>query len=272
MRYRIRGISVWAAAQTGFVFGLLLGALPSLINVLVMQFFAHGYYELLHKTDVDVVPGFNLADRLGLRETITAAGNFDKSWTYILIFLGGILFTGALLGGLAAMSAWIYNHLPGGIGGLDVTLEPITPTAPSQAVPAPAPAIPIGPANRSGAVQPPAPPPALAVVSPTVAALPVVASAAQGTPRLCLPNNLTQTWPINKPAYLIGGAPGCDLTFPSLQPQHARIEYDAAAHGYVLTDLSNGQTWVNDRPVAGRHKLISGFRVRFATLEVLFYV
>jgi len=272
MRYRIRGISVWAAAQTGFVFGLLMGALPSAITMLVIQFFAHGYSDLLHKTDVDIVPGFNLADKLGLRETITAAGNFDKGLTYILIFLGGILFTGVLLGGLAALSAWMYNHLPSGIGGLDVTLEPVAPAAASQAMPMPAPAIPLGPADRSGAVQLPVPPPAWAVVPPTVAASPGAAPAAPSLPRLCLSSNPGQAWPINKPTYLIGSAPGCDLSWPVLQLQHARIEFDPAARGYVLTDLSNGQTWVNDRPVAGRHKLLNGFRVRFGTLDLLFYL
>jgi predicted component of type VI protein secretion system len=85
-----------------------------------------------------------------------------------------------------------------------------------------------------------------------------------------LATNPTQVWFISKSPFTIGSAPGNDLYAGQLAPQHARVEYEPSANGYVLTDLSNGQTWVNDRPVQGRHKINNNFRVRLGTVDLIF--
>ena len=283
-RYRILGLSVPAAAQTGFVFGLIMGALPSLLNVLVIGFFAHNLYELLNKTNFDLMPGINLANKLGLTPTIEWLKGFDQPLTYLLLFLLGIVATGVLLGGLAALSALAYNRLSPRFGGLDVTLEEITPSTPAAAgqsnyqagaPPPPAQTLLPGAAlpNRP-ATTPPAPPQLLqswpAQPAPINAAPPLPTAAG---PRLCLANNPNQVWLIKHAAFTLGSSlnPACDVYASSLLSQHARIDYDPAVRGHVLTDLSNGQIWVNGHQVQNRHLLKDGYRLRLGSTEFIYY-
>ncbi len=91
-------------------------------------------------------------------------------------------------------------------------------------------------------------------------------------PRLALAANPNQVWLINKPVFIIGSAPGSDLYATGLAPQHARIEFDQANRAYVLYDVSNGQTRVNNRPVQGKNKLNNGFQVQVGTINLVFYV
>ena len=291
-RYRVFGLSAPAAAQTGFVFGLIIGALPSLFNVLVIGFFAHNLYELLNKTNVELMPGglpgINLADKLGLTPTINSLKGFDQFGTYLLLFLLGIVAVGVLLGGLAALSALVYNRLFPRFGGLDVTLEEITPTTPAAA----------GQNNNQTGAQPPpvqtlsagspvAVMPNRAVAPPSVApqlpqSLPVQPSPINAGPplptaagpRLCLAINPNQVWFINRSPFTLGSNsnPRSDVYAGSLLPQHARIDYDPAAHGYVLTDLSNGQVWVNGRQIQNRHLLKDGYRLQLGSTEFVYYI
>lgn len=284
-RYRILGLSVSAAAQTGFVFGLIMGALPSLLNVLVIGFFAHNLYELLNKTNVTVLT-VNLADQLSLRPTIESLKGFDQPLTYLLLFLIGIVTVGVLLGGLAALSALVYNRLFPRFGGLDVVLEEITPP-PAAA----------GQTNQRAGMQPPpvqtlssgspaevmsnrpvtSPPaaPQLAQAMPSqpspINAAPPLPTAAG--PRLCLASNPNQVWFINRSPFTLGSNsnPRSDVYAGSLLSQHARIDYDPAARGYVLTDLSNGQVWVNGRQIQNRHLLKDGYRLQLGSTEFIYY-
>lgn len=282
-RYRVFGLSVPAAAQTGFVFGLIIGALPSLFNVLVLGFFAHNLYELLNKTNVELMPGgvpsINLADKLGLMSTINSLKGFDQFGTYLLLFLLGIVMVGVLLGGLAALSALVYNRLFPRFGGLDVTLEEVGPATPAATNQGNSPAgmqpPPVQTLSQSSPVavmpnHPATPPP---VASPMIQSPPVQPLPTASGPRLCLANNPNQIWFVNRSPFTFGSSvnPPCDVYTGSLLPQHARIDYEPAARGHVLTDLSNGQVWVNGRPIPNRHLLKDGHRLQLGTTEFVFY-
>jgi hypothetical protein len=270
MQYRIRKIRVRSAAQAGFVAGLFIGVLPALFNVLVVRYFAHNLNELLRNFDKGISVGpfqiVNFADQLGLRPTLDSVVSFDTFGTYLLYFLLGIILMGAVLSGLSSLGAWLYNRLPPRFGKLELTLEPIgaTPAAPAaplvtQSVPPPVqPAL----ANVAPAIRPIARP-----ISGPMAPLPTASG-----PRFCLVANPAQVWFVSKSPFTIGSLPGSDLYTATLLSQHARLDYDPAANGYVLTDLSNGQAWVNDHVVQGRHKLNNGFRVRLGQVDLIFYV
>ncbi len=286
MPYRIRSINVLSAAQVGFVFGTIIGILPVLVNVLIVQVFAHFVSGLLKGFDINIdIPGvgFNLADRLGLKPIIDGLQRFDQFLTYFLLFVAGLIFVGLMLGGLSALSAWVYNHLAPRGSGLSVILEPIGPALTAAAA-----SVPIGnlpppvQVAQSGAASasnravpppqvqtPPAPAAQLASLQASVTN-PVPPLPTASGPRLSLATNPTQVWFISKSPFTIGSAPGSDLYASQLALQHARVEYEPAANGYILTDLSNGQTWVNDRPVPGRHKLNNNFRVRFGQVDLIF--
>jgi hypothetical protein len=238
---------------------------------------------------------------LGLIGTIRTLDDIDKPLTYLLIFIVGIVFTGLVLGGLAAVSAWIYNRIYSRHGGLDVILEPLPDATPAQRIgstpvvspvnaPPPvqavSPAVPNTPAaqlspNRAVAGSYPAtatpapstsvPPPASAPMPSTVPSqlvAPPVATASG--PRFSLANNPGQVWLITKIPYSIGGAAGVDMYVGGLQPRHARIEFDNQARAYVIYDLSNGQTRVNQRQVVEKNMLKDGFRVQLGAVELIF--
>jgi hypothetical protein len=284
-RYRILGLSVPAAAQTGCVFGLIIGALPSLLNMLVIGFFAHNLYELLNKTNVTVLT-VNLADQLSLRPTIESLKGFDQPLTYLLLFLIGIVAVGVLLGGLAALSAVAYNRLFSRFGGLNVTLEEIAPTTSAAGQIDPRAGIQPPPvqtlsSGSAGAVLPnrpvTAPPVAPQLLqsrpaqpSPINAAPPLPTAAG---PRLCLASNPNQVWFINRSPFTLGSNlnPRSDVYAGSLLSQHARLDYDLAARGHVLTDLSNGQVWVNGRQIQNRHLLKDGYRLQLGSTEFIYY-
>ena len=301
MRYRIRGMSVAAAAQSGFVFGLILGALPSFLNVLAISFFTHNLYVLLNGLNHDIGLGVNLAEKLGLIGTIQTLDDIDEPLTYLLIFIVGIVFTGLVLCGLTAVSTWIYNRIYSRHGGLDVTLEPLPDATPAQKmgsapvvspvnVPPPiqavSPAVPNTPAsqlspNRAVAGPSPTtatpasstsvPPPTSAPRPSTVSSQPVAPPLATVSgPRLSLANNPSQIWLITKIPYSIGGAAGVDMYIGGLQPRHAHIEFDSQARAYVIYDLSNGQTRVNQRQVVEKNMLKDGFHVQLGAVELIF--
>jgi hypothetical protein len=269
MQYRIRKIRVRSAAQAGFVAGLLIGVLPVLFNILVVQYFAHNLNELLHNFDKGISLGpvqiVNFADQLGLRPTLDSVAGFDTFGTYLLYFVLGIFLMGLVLSGLSALGAWLYNRLPPRFGNFELTLEPIGATTAAPSTPLASMPPPVQPASAnvaSSAVQPIARP-----ISGPMAPLPTASG-----PRFCLAANPAQVWFVSKSPFTIGSLPGSDLYSTTLLSQHARLDYDPAANGYVLTDLSNGQAWVNDHVVQGRHKLNNGFRVRLGQVDLIFYV
>ncbi len=290
MSYRIRRIHIWSAAQVGCVFGMIVGILPVLINVLLVRFFANTAVNLLGGLDQTInlgpIPGFNLADKLQLTDTIKGLHSFDQFLVYLLLFVAGLIFVGLMMGALSALAAWIYNQLAPRNSGLSVILDPIGPAAaaapapignqpPQVQVAQPVAAPPLGAPSR--AVPPPQvqPSPASAPVarpSPVQSSVtnPVPPLPTASGPRLSLASNPTQVWFISKSPYTIGSEAGSDLYAGQLAPRHARVEYEPAANGYVLSDLSNGQTWVNDHQVQGRHKLNNNFRVRFGQVDLIF--
>jgi hypothetical protein len=78
----------------------------------------------------------------------------------------------------------------------------------------------------------------------------------------------TRRWPVCQGFTRVGSDPVSEVQLPSGMACHAEIRYEQGR--YILYDLSGGQTWVQNRPVAGRHLLKDGFRLRFGNVEMIF--
>jgi hypothetical protein len=294
MRYKIHKVGVLSAGKLGFVIGAIVSLLPTLFGTLLIAWVVGGLHELLSKWDqVELGPAkIDLVEKLGLGDLFQFLSGFDNIGIYILTFVVGILLAGLVWAALGALAALAYNNLSAWVGGLDVTLATIpteagTPPQPSAAAPSPVPPVipqpqtvsvgggvapspgPGRPITPPPSAQAPVPLPQPSVVQPPTTYVP--APTVSG-PRLLLASNPNQMWLINKPIFAIGSAPGSDLYAGGLEPQHAQIEFDQANRAYVLYDLSNGKTWVNERPVQGRNKLNDGFRVRVGQIELVFHV
>lgn len=76
-------------------------------------------------------------------------------------------------------------------------------------------------------------------------------------------------WRVSQGLTRVGSNPSSEITLPGELDRHAEIRYEQGR--YVLYDLSNGRTWVQDRPVTARHLLKSGFQVRFGNTEMIFH-
>lgn len=90
------------------------------------------------------------------------------------------------------------------------------------------------------------------------------------TPAVWLVSTLDQNqrWPVQSTITRIGSAPGSHVHLGGLLTNHAEIRNEG--NRYVLYDLSAGQAWVNNRPVAQANLLKDGFRVRLGPHEFLF--
>ena len=259
MRYKLRTVGVTSAAKMGLVIGMLLGVLPTLFNVLALAWVAGQVQSLFRqwqsvKIELSLIPAItlNLVEKLGLTGVLSFLDTFNVFGTYLLLFLIGVCLTGVVWAGLGALAALAYNLVSVWTDGLDVTLKEVTSPPSSVAI-----GVPLAPVQQ-----------------PTAYALQLAAnipSAPSGVePHLTLTSNPGQVWSINKPVYWIGSATGSDMHVGGLEPQHARIEFNQANRVYVLYDLSNGQTWVNERPVQGRNMLKNGFRIRVRHIELVF--
>ena len=260
MRYKLRTIGATSAAKVGLVIGMLLGVLPTLFNVLALAWVASQVQSVLHqwenvKIELSPIPAItlNLVEKLGLAGVLSFLDRFNNLSTHLLLFASGVCLTGLVWAGLGALAALAYNLVSVWTGGLDVTLKEVTtlPGSVSTSVP-------------PTLVQQPA------TYAPRGAS--VVSAPAGLGPHLSQVSDPSQMWPINKPVYLIGSAAGSDLRAGGLALQHARIEFDQANRVYVLYDLSNGQTWVNERLVPGRNMLKNGFRIRLRQIELDFHL
>ena len=58
------------------------------------------------------------------------------------------------------------------------------------------------------------------------------------------------------------------LAFGGIQPLHAEIRLEEGR--YVIYDRSEGQVWVNARPIAGRNLLKDGFTIRLGEIDLVF--
>ena len=92
---------------------------------------------------------------------------------------------------------------------------------------------------------------------------------AAANPWFSAPQDPQQRWPLPPGRITVGSAASNSLPLPKLAPQHAEIRRET--QGYVLYDLSGGQTWVNNQPVLRPTLLPEGTTVQFGTYAFHFH-
>lgn len=239
-----------------FKFGCLVGAVVLIPPGIVLGFLAQVVTRLFlswlqgwqsWSYDPPGLPpvGFDLVSLLGLEGVTASMQNLDsRGWLLGMAVTAAVVIGGGMVSGLlTALAALTYNLLAALSGGLVVRAEPLPPSPPGltpQALPQPA-------------SQPAWSPP---LARPTAHA------------QLVSMNSQSSRWPLSGTVTRIGSRADNQIVLPGLALAHAEIRFDGSR--YVLYDLSNGQTWVNNRPVAGANLLKHEFRVRLGSHELMF--
>lgn len=263
-RYAIRRIALFPAFKfgssvggvimllPGFLFGLLTRAVVGILRSWLEA------WQALSVGPLEADP-LNLLKLSGFLHSLQTWD--DRGWLLILILTLATVAIGALLAGLLTlMGAVVYNFLATLTGGLAVEVQPV--------------GVPAGgmlPAGRRGAAPGQRSRGAEERGSGGVGEqgrLLGRPSAQEGV-WLALSGNLQQRWPLKPGVTRLGSAPNNDITLADLALRHAEIRFEEDR--YVLYDLSNGQTWVNDRHIAGRNMLKEGFKIRLGNHELIFH-
>jgi len=251
--YAIRRFALFPAFKFGSLVGGVIMLLPGLLLGLLARFLVgilRGWLEAwqalsLGPLEADPLDILKLTGFLHNLQTLD-----DRGWLLVLAVTLATAVAGALLIGLlTTLGAAVYNLLATISGGLVVEAQTV--------------AGPVGgalPTEGSGAALPqpgatplPQPPP------------PQPYSSAW----LTLSKNPQQRWPLKPGITALGSAPDNDVLLADLAAHHAEVRFEA--NRYVLYDLSSGQTWVNDRPIAGPNMLKDGFRIRLGNHELIFH-
>ena len=249
--FAIRRVLIFPA----FKFGCLVGAVvlipPGILLGLLVQAttrLALSWILGWQSWSVDVM-GRSLAELdpvnlLGLGGTVANLQNLDsRGWLLAMAVTATVVVGGGMVSGLlTALAALTYNLLAALSGGLVVRAEHLAPSS-GRSIPQ-------------------------AVAQPS--SQPSLPSSAQPPERdeLVSMDSQATRWPLAGGVTRIGSRSDNQIVLPGLALVHAEIRFDGSR--YVLQDLSNGQTWVNNRPVAGANLLKHGFRVRLGSHELMF--
>lgn len=284
-RHTIRRIYVWPAFKFGAIIGAVLLLIPGIINGLLVRAAIEAirpFVETMGTLGPLGAPG--AADTAQQLQNLLTMGPLMVVWSTLLTVLIG----GLACGIGAALAALVYNLVAGMGGGLALGVEvqgvpqaaplpqqPLAPQfAPAQAAPQQNQGLPRPQPQIIPAAQPPAsyaPPAAQAAPSyqpaaPVAQAAPVIQPSG---PWLSLSSNPAQRLALRGDCTRLGSASDNDITLPGLAAHHAEIRLDNGV--YVLYDLTPGQTWVNNRPVAGRNMLKEGFQMRLSAQDLVFH-
>lgn len=242
--FTIRRLHFAPALKFGCLLGPIITTLPSLLFAVLARVWIGTFRDWLEATTIIELPGLlpdlNLINLLNLGDLLARFQALDEAGFLLII---GLTFGFSLFGALfiaLASAAWVglYNALAAATGGLAFTAE-------VAGLPAPAPPAPAPPAQK----------PPTELVSPAQA------------PMLALRHNPQERW-LMQARTTIGSAPDNDITLTGLAPHHAEVRREEA--GFVLYDLSGGQTWVNDRSFGRANLLKPGYSVRVGHYDLVF--
>jgi hypothetical protein len=244
----VRRIRILSAVKFGFVVGGLVACLPSLLCGLLSAGAISVLYDWLQTWQsikinllVDTLE-FNLVDLLRMDKVLTQLQTLDGRHTLVVLVLAlGIT---ALTGLFAALMTGVVGSAYNGIarlsGGIEIEVEE----------------------GQAGVMQLE---PQRRPRGPTASLPPQPAMA-----WLVLAADPGRYWPLAQPVSRLGSQAGNDviLPFEGIDPTHAEVRQEEGR--YILYDRSNGRTWVNGRPFAGRNLLKDGFQVRLGAVDFLF--
>jgi hypothetical protein len=282
-RYTIRKVFLWPAFKFGALIGAVLMIVPGIVWGLLVREAAqllrglYGTPSLFTLTRPDVPVLFQRLIELAEKGPALVLG------TALLSIIGG----GLAYGISALVAALFYNLIASLGGGLAVAAD-----MSALPVPAPAPVVQPSPVMQpqpaayppAPAAQPPQPvaaqpqgqfqaAPVIQQAAPVVRqAVPVVQPQppAPSGPWLAFGQDPNQRWPLRPDCTRLGSAPDNTILLQGIAAHHAEIRFENGF--FVLHDLAAGQTWVNDRLVAGRNMLKDGFRIRLGGYEMIFHV
>jgi hypothetical protein len=259
-RYSIRKILVWPAFKFGAVIGAVLMIVPGILWGLMMRSSVHAL-----RTFVEGMGWLTLNNR-DMAALAQRVADLDQLGPMLAVWvaLATVIIGGLVYGLGAAVAALLYNAIAGLSGGLVVGIE-----APPQPQPAPA------PPQAGSVVQPQAAAPAAQApqMAPSIASsaqpvAPVVPAQPQTGPWLAI-GTPAQRRPLRPDRTRLGSAADNDIVLSGVNAYHAEIRFEDGI--YVLYDMAAGQTWVNNRPVAGRNMLKEGFVIRLGGQEMVFH-
>ncbi len=258
-RYNIRKIFIWPAFKFGAVIGAALMILPGIAWGIITRSTVRAMNAFLGS------PGLLAGSNPDLTALASQIAALDRMGPMVVVWtaLAAIIIGGLLYGLAAAISALLYNLVASLSGGLLIGAEVVAAPVvqPQPALPQPQ-ALP--PAQPQAAAIPPSPgAPAVAPGAPVGKAQPQAGPwLAVGVP--------PQHRPLRPDRTRLGSAADNDIVVQGANPYHAEIRFEDGV--YVLYDMAAGQTWVNNRLVAGRNMLKEGFVIRLAAQEMVFHV
>jgi hypothetical protein len=244
----IRHVRVRSVLAFGFVVGAIVACLPAFMcgatgagAVSVARRWLEGWQTIRIDLLLDTLE-FNLVEILRLQEVLTRLQALDQRRMLLglVLALGLTLGAGLLAAVITGLSGAVYNAIAGMWGGIELEVEN----------------------GQAGAVQMA---PQRAPRKPTLT-LP----RAPATAWLVLAADPNRSWPLSKPVQTLGNQLENDvvLPYPGVGAVHAEIRLEAGR--FVIHDRSDGQIWVNGRPIAGRNLLKDGFQVRLGATDFVF--
>jgi hypothetical protein len=268
MHYTVRRIGIVSALKYGFVLGAVIACLPGMLcgvasaqGVEALRRWLESWQMIRINLLVETLE-FDLMELLHLKQILTQVQALDQQrvWLALALAMGSMLLVGLFAALITVLAGVIYNGIAGLSGGIQVEIEPeagagllqvASPAGgrPASAAEAPLPAQPEFPRRRD----------------PT-ALLPSRGPKAW----LALGADANRYWPLSPGVNRLGSQAGSEVTlpYPGVAGAHAEIRFQDGR--FVLYDLSQGQVWVNERPIAAQHLMKDGFRLRVGTVDLVF--
>ena len=239
--YRIRRLHFFPAFKFGCLIGTVVTVLPAFLLALVVYNILGTVRSWLESWAILELPGLlpdlNLLQIINLADVLTQIQRLhNMGWLLVGGLTIGLIIGGGLFSAvMAGLSTLVYNLVAAISGGLVYSADVE------------------GQVGQVAQVAQAAPAPGRAAANPWFSA----------------PQDPQQRWPLPPGRITVGSAASNSLPLPKLAPQHAEIRRET--QGYVLYDLSGGQTWVNNQPVLRPTLLPEGTTVQFGTYAFHFH-
>lgn len=244
----IHRIRIVSALKFGLAVGAVIACLPGLMCGLVtakvvslLRDWLQSWQTIRINLVIETIE-FDLIQLLQIGKTLEWLQIWDqRQWLIVFgMALGAMIVAGLAAALMTGLAGAVYNGIARLSGGIEVELEE----------------------GQAGIL---ATEHAVMRREPT-AALPSLPSVAW----LVMATDPNRYWLLAQPVNRVGSQPDNEIVMPfeGIGAIHAEIRLEEGR--YILYDRSDGQVWVNGRPIAGRNLLKDGFHVRMGAVECIF--
>ncbi len=244
----IRRIRIRSALKFGLAVGAVVACLPGLLFGLVgasAVSLLRGWLQSWQTIRVNLLIEtleFDLIQLLQIGQTLEWLQVWDQRKGLIVfgLTLGTMILAGLVAALMTGLAGAVYNGIARLSGGIEVEVEERRAGMLT--------------AEHAGMLREP------------TAALPSLSPAAW----LVLAADPSRYWLLAQQVSRVGSQPDNEVVLPfeGIGAIHAEIRLEGGR--YVLYDRSDGQVWVNGRPIAGRNLLKDGFQVRLGAVGCIF--